>query len=522
MFSSSKFEHDYKLSAFKYEEPISKDFKVLVNGEEIPVYTCRISRIPFNRPFPGYQRPIDQTEEASFVNIVSDEEIKIEVIINGEYEKVMIRPYAKNIAFEDNGGKVSFILKDEAQLVFATDDLHNPLYIFNSKPIECENPDSVAYYFGPGVHMPGKIVLKSNESVYLHKDALVFGAVYAKDAENIRVYGNGLFDDAWEGRFFIHCYEGFPCGNIKFYDCKNVSVEGVLFRNSSIWCVNLFHCFDSVLDNIKVFGQWRYNNDGVDIVNSKNITVKNSFIHSFDDAITIKGIDRYAETDNENILSENCVLWCDWGKTLEIGLETQCRRYRNIVFRNCDIIRAGNTVLDIQNGDCAEVSDIIFENINVEYNLCDKRPRIQQSEEQEYDAYDSIHVPALIKFGNPRFREAYANDTWKVPEKGAELDLTGVEEAGIKNIVVNNINIYYDERIPLKNIANEMPYYDIRENEKDGDRYAGIFIRSVVDGVRFRDISVSNITVNGERATKDDFIIDVSDTDNFTFDGEEL
>ena len=64
----------------------------------------------------------------------------------------------------------------------------------------------------------------------------------------------------------------------------------------------------------KVFGQWRYNNDGVNIVNSKNITVKNSFVHSFDDSITIKGIDRYAETDNENILSENCVLWCDWGK----------------------------------------------------------------------------------------------------------------------------------------------------------------------------------------------------------------
>jgi hypothetical protein len=165
---------------------------------------------------------------------------------------------------------------------------------------------------------------------------------------------------------------------------------------------------------------------------------------------------------------------------------------------------------------------IIFENINVEYNLCDKRPRIQQSEEHKYDALDSILAPALIRFGNPRFRKAYANDTWKVPEKGRELDLAGVEEAGIKDIVVNNINIYYDERIPLKNAANEISYYDLRENEKDGDRYAGIFIESIVEGVRFHDISVSNITVNGKRATKDDFLIEVSDTDNFTFDGEEL
>ena len=76
--------------------------------------------------------------------------------------------------------------------------------------------------------------------------------------------------------------------------------------------------------------------------------------------------------------------------------------------------------------------------------------------------------------------------------------------------------------IPKRNIANEISYYDLRENEKDGDRYAYICIRSIVDGVRFSDISVSNITVNGKKATKDDFIINVNDTDNFTFDGEEL
>jgi len=49
MFSYSKFEHaNYTKSEFKYTEVLSRDYKVKVNGTEIPVYTCRISQILLN------------------------------------------------------------------------------------------------------------------------------------------------------------------------------------------------------------------------------------------------------------------------------------------------------------------------------------------------------------------------------------------------------------------------------------------------------------------------------------------
>ena len=121
-----------------------------------------------------------------------------------------------------------------------------------------------------------------------------------------------------------------------------------------------------MLDGINVFGQWRYNTDGIDIVNSKRITVKNAFVHSFDDTITIKGIDRYAFENCTDITAENCVLWCDWGRTLEIGFETECREYRDITFRNCDVLRGAYAVCDIQNGDRAEVYNVTFEDIRIE------------------------------------------------------------------------------------------------------------------------------------------------------------
>ena len=72
MFTFSNFQED----EFKFSPPISKDYKVFVNGEEIPVYTCRISAYPFNSYWPGHQRPLSQTDLVSFVNLVSDEEIQ--------------------------------------------------------------------------------------------------------------------------------------------------------------------------------------------------------------------------------------------------------------------------------------------------------------------------------------------------------------------------------------------------------------------------------------------------------------
>lgn len=495
----SRFEHDY-FNTYKYREPVSGDYRVFVNGEEICVYTCRISKIPFNRAWPGHQREINQSEIASFVNIISDEVIDIKVVVKKEFNKINISPKSKNIEYSIDGNEISFTLENEGQFVLSGDDLHNCLYIFNSKPIACDI--DATYYFGPGVHMPGKIQLKDNESIYVDKDALVFGNVYAENAKNIRIFGNGIFDDSNEERFCVHCYENFTNGNVKFYDCENVAVEGVLLRNSAIWCVNIFHCKNVVLDNIKVFGQWRYNTDGIDIVNSRDITVKNSFVHSFDDTVTIKGIDRYIDTNNENILTENCVLWCDWGKTCEIGLETACREYRNIIFRNCDIIRAGNTAIDIQNGDCAEVYDIVFENINVEYNSCDNYPVLQENDESEYTAYGVPFVPNLVSLKNNRFRcEYYCDDIWGVPPEHAPLDLNGIKEACIHDIYIKNINVYYDERI----------------EKVDGKYNVPIEVCSLLDNVEFYNITVENVIVNGTRIDKDNSILTISGVKDFKF-----
>ncbi len=494
MVGYSNFQHNWTKSAFACDVPKSKDYKVYVNGEEMSVYTCRISAYPFNRWWPDHQRQIDQTELVSYVNLVSDEEIKIEVepLTKTAYNRILVKPYSKGVKTEKVGGRIAFTLKENGGYVFELDDYHGLLYIFNNKTVVCKNSEEVTYYFGAGVHFPGKIKLKSNESVYVDKDAYVYGCLFAEDAENIRIYGNGIFDDSGEERFSEHCYEPYTNGNIKFYDCKNVKIEGVGFTNSAIWCVNLFHCFDVEIDGVNVFGQWRYNTDGIDIVNSQRVTVRNSFVHSFDDTITVKGIDRYAVTSCTDILFENCILWCDWGKACEIGLETMCREYRNITFRNCDILRGGSVACDIQNGDCAEVHHIAFENIRIELEKFYTPSVMQTSDKQKYMAKDKLEIATIVALYNPRFREM---EMFVESMRGKSVDI-GLKKgekdyASIHDILVKDITVYADEKV-------------LSERELQCVR---LHAYNMVEGSEFKNITIENIVLNGKRLQASDMEI---------------
>lgn len=481
MISYSKFEHNYSKSFLKFVEPVSQEYKVWVNGEEVPVYTCNISKYPFNTVWPGHQRPVDQTLKVSYINIVSDEDISLEILPEFEYNKMYVKPYSKQIPWEKKGEKISISLKKEQNAILELDSHRHLLYIFNSKPIPCENPEDVTYYFGPGIHFAGKITMKSNESLYVDKDALVYGCIYAEGAENIRVFGNGVFDDSMEERVGNYCYEEYVNGNIKFYDCKNIKVNGVGFKNSAIWCVSLFGCYDVEIDNIKVFGQWRYNTDGIDIVNCQNIFINNSFIHSFDDTITIKGIDRYTHIDNKNIHIDNCILWCDWGKCCEVGIETACREYKDISFTNCDILRAAGFAIDVQNGDFAEISDVRFENISVDMNTFDEPCQYQENDDMKYSREGECEKPILINFTNWLWRTKENEECWGVPVTYPEINLEGIKYAALHDITAKNIYVYCDE---------DYPYDDfeiIAENRREGSEVYNINISDIyVNGKKIR------------------------------------
>jgi polygalacturonase len=157
-------------------------------------------------------------------------------------------------------------------------------------------------------------------------------------------------------------------------NAMNANISGIILRDPHMWTVVPTNSDSSVIDNLKLIGLWRYNSDGIDVVNSTNVTIKNTFIRAFDDNIAIKGLKSAYDAQHniiKNIVVDNCVLWNDWGRPIELGLETVADTIKDITFRNCFVPHFTWIAIDIQNGDRGYVKDVRFENISIEDPILD-------------------------------------------------------------------------------------------------------------------------------------------------------
>lgn len=439
------------------KKKLSSDYTVTINGKECEVRPCRVSSMPFNRVWPGYQRSLDQTESASFITFSADESVVINVRCRRDFAQAVIRPLAKNIKVNRNKNMLNFTLRKPGQYVLETDNEHFALHIFFNEIKEYPEKEKATYYFGPGVHCPGLVKLHDHDSVYVDDEAIVYGALNCEGAEDIHIFGGGIIDDSCEERIFEHCYKNYTKGCIKMYHTKNILIEDVILMNSPIWVISFFYCDNVKIDSVKIIGHWKYNTDGIDICNTSNVMIENSFIRAFDDVVTIKGIyetdDSSYEKDKviENITVDNCVMWCGWGRSCEIGIETAVKEYRNITFRNCDLIHSSAAALDIQNGFCAEIHDITFADINVEYQRTALPEIYQSNDETEYEP-NSIGEAYLIFSSN---HQCISTETGAGGEMKEEYIYPQTHD-----IFYKNINVYLDEGMPYPKI------YIVSQSEK--------------------------------------------------------
>ncbi len=441
-------------------------YRVFLDEEEIPVYSARTSKIPFNRVWEGSQRPLEQTDISYFVTFDVRKPLKLRIDVSEDaLRNVEIRPYEFGLShtesISENGGTITIQIDRPRLFTVEINGLQSTLAVFANPPYvyESRKGDIV---FKKGVHHAGLIVPESGERVILEEGAVVYGAIYIKDSENVTVEGRGILDcspyrrgndmhrteensvvqKALKNRGLsdVDCYYS---GIVTVYNSKNVVLDGIILRDSPMWTLIVRNgCRNVCMNNIKIIGQWRYNSDGVDICNSRACILQDSFVRSFDDCVVVRApyLDG-EEGECSDIVVRNNVLWCDWGKNLEIWSGHKDSHIHSVVFSDNYLIHVCMTAVSVDTwygSESIRTENVVYENLSVYADENAYAPQYQGSDTQSFD-YD-LRLPyderTLIYIAVGKIGRKLPNQACD-----ANVDVSGYH-ISYRNIAFHNITEY--------------------------------------------------------------------------------
>lgn len=306
-------------------QPLSEDYTITVNGKDVPVY-------------PVLSQHHDKKYSIAYFDFSGKVTVKIRSKL--PLNKLVVLPERLGVKPDVSNGEASFTLDSPVDLSFEPTGQDSPLLLFSNAP-ETDVPDKKdpnLIYFGPGIHNPadGLIKLHNNQTLYIAGGAVVNAGIDAS-GDNIRIMGRGILDGSdWQHNagpndFFVNAT-----------DCNNLLIKDVILKGSYYWTVVPQRCDRVLIDHIRLAGSRCGNDDGVDPCNSSNVTIRNCFFRTDDDAISPKGTTRaggeLTSRPCENILVENCTFWVDYANVFRIATESSCPGVRNFIARNIDVI----------------------------------------------------------------------------------------------------------------------------------------------------------------------------------------
>ena len=210
--------------------------------------------------------------------------------------------------------------------------------------------------------------IPSHTSIYLAEGAVLVGALIVSRAENVRIFGRGCLWLAHFERFTGLCA-------IRISHGKNIRVEGIHLLNPPHYSVYIGGSEGVWVQDIAAFSCEGWS-DGIDIMSSRDITIRDCFLRTSDDCIAIYGRRWEYNGDSRNICVSGCVLWADVAHPTNIGTHGDYENDGNILekirFENMDILEHREHQMNylgclaINAGDRNTVRDVCYENIRIE------------------------------------------------------------------------------------------------------------------------------------------------------------
>ncbi len=354
-----------------------------------------------------YQVKVDMREvrKASMAYFDFTGEVEVEITRFGWYSiyQVDVRPKSlqTDVSFDAKTVRIKLNRPVKLSIEINKDRYHN-LHLFTREILTPPNPDNentlylpgdlqrvsihrteeLIYqaekmpagrmiYFGAGIHYLEECTMHipSDTTVYLAGGAVIVGTFIVSHAENIRIYGRGCL--------YLARFERFSGLNgIRMSHARHIGIQGIHLINPPHYSVYIGGCEDILVEDITSFSCEGWS-DGIDMMSSRDITVKDCFLRTSDDCIAIYGRRWDYNGDSRNILVTNCSLWADVAHPTMIGTHGDYEHEGNLIekihFDNLDILEHNEHqmgylgCLTINAGDKNTVRNISYENIRIEH-----------------------------------------------------------------------------------------------------------------------------------------------------------
>ena len=377
---------------FVQGEQMSQEYTVTVNGQPVPVYTALIEAR--HNLLSGQ----DWDPTYSFASVEFSGRMTVKISSSKPLTVLSIRPALSEIPVKLEGKTATFTLDQPGSFLIERNNngRKDPLLLF-ANPIESKRPRQDGpgvIYYGPGRHNAGMIHLTSNQTLYIAGGAVVTGAVIAK-GDNIRILGRGLLENA--GPDYDRKYM------ILLEQCTRARIEGITIRKGSRgWTIVPKDCDGVAISNVKICGSYASNDDGIDPVNTRNMTIEDCFIRTNDDCLAFKGMG-YQNRNCENITVLRTSLWSDKCCAILLGDESRAEYMRNITVKDCHVLYLSfdfaqpnpfdKKFLMLHSGEEMRMENVRFENIDI-YGEGQDRNYIEMT--CEFNQYSKTKVPGFI------------------------------------------------------------------------------------------------------------------------------
>ena len=315
---------------------------VTVDGRPLPLNYVKITARAENEPATNALVKGDWHQFGTFsldrpaqVRIVCDRPIAGTQVL----PRASVRQVAENFRREGERS-FAFTARGPFRLSFLPQGRVGALHLVAAAPdpvaVSAKSGQGRVRVFGPGEHHERLLSVRSGETLVIDEGAVVYGHLDVRGSD-ITVCGGGVISGGDWPR-----HEGpMPYSNA-ILSSTNVTVRGITLTQAYTWTLGIRDSKGVTIEGLSIAGSNMVNDDGIDIVNSSDVTVRRAFIRTQDDNICTKGLlwrEGALPPPVENVLVEDCVLWTDQANVFRFGFECDAAYMKGVRIRNVDVLR---------------------------------------------------------------------------------------------------------------------------------------------------------------------------------------